>query len=186
MASGNSDQGSSSKVRSLVIEQSLLDKAKRRLTKAAVGTRFYRIFDILMEIVQSELGAEESKEFQDNAIKMAVSVGYHVKVSDFNKDTVREMRRLTHNLSMTASHYQKMSMIYDANNLTGLLQSLRQLLHSEGAAVLDEVTHRRIDKIVDFFTLPILDEMFEDDGKYKDPSLRLMVLLDTLLEEGRI
>lgn len=175
-----------SKNRGSEIERKFLEKAKRKLTKAAVGARFYAIFDIMMEIVGLELGRAASREFLDTTLKMAVSVGYHVKVGDFSRETVSKMRRLTHDLAMTASHYQKMSMIYDGDYIKEIIASLCQLMHVDGSSVLDGTTHGRIDKVAGFFSMSIMDQMFQDDGKYKEPSLRLMDLLDSLIAEGRI
>eukprot|EP00117_Sycon_ciliatum_P045942 scpid74838/ scgid32966/ len=186
MESASGVQSSSSKSRSLGIELKFFERSKRKLTKAAVGARFYKILDILMEIVACELGLKESQDFMDVSIMMGISVGFHVKMSDFSPDVVRGMRDLAHQLAMAVSHYQKMSLIYDGEHLLELVSQLCAFVRTEGADVLDESTHQRINRVVSFFTEPVLDKMFMDDGIYKDSTQRLMELLDSLIEEGRI
>ncbi|XP_006823976.1 tumor necrosis factor, alpha-induced protein 8-like protein 2 B [Saccoglossus kowalevskii] len=184
--------GFDSKGIGLRAQKKILGKmSTKRMAKVFIDDSTGELLDYLYKLTKEYTGSKkESEKLMKDIIKIVVKIGILYRNDQFNKDELilaERFRKKFRSTVMSVISFYEVDYSFDRNYLVRSLKESRDMLNSLIDRHLTDKSHGRVEHVFKFFAdEEFLDTLFESDSQLRQHLVRIIAVLNRMIDEGSI
>ncbi|XP_070542784.1 tumor necrosis factor alpha-induced protein 8-like [Ptychodera flava] len=184
--------GFDSKGIGLRAQKKILGKmASKRMAKVFIDDLTGELLDHIYRITKEYTGnKKEAEKLMRDIIKIVIKIGILYRNDQFNQDELilaERFRKKFRSTIMSIISFYEVDYSFDRNYLVRSLNECRGMLQTLIDRHLTDKSHGRVSHVFNFFSdEEFLDTVFESDSKLRLHLVRIIDVLNRMIDEGSI
>ena len=165
--------------------------SKKNFSKLLIDDKTSDVLDEFCKIRRMQTGnKKDAEKLLKNIIKVMIKVGVLLKNEQFTSDELKlvdKLQQKTKTAAMTIVSFYEVDFTFDKYVLSKQINEGRSILQQLISSHLTEKSKTRINSVFDILgDAEFLEELFEDNGKYRPSLAKITGSLNDLIDEGVI